>query len=53
MFPAASVSGLYFASPQAKYFAVGKIDQGQVKSYAVRKQMEVSEIERWLSPNLL
>ena len=53
MFPAASVSGLYFASPQAKYFAVGKIDQEQVKSYAVRKQMEVSEIERWLSPNLL
>lgn len=53
MFPAASVSGLYFAHPQAKYFAVGKIDQDQVKDYAARKHMEVSVIERWLSPNLL
>jgi len=53
MFPAASVSGLYFAHPQAKYFSVGKIDQDQVKDYATRKQMEVSTVERWLSPNLL
>ena len=52
MFPAASVSGLYFAHPQAKYFGVGKIDKDQVKDYAERKQMELSKIERWLSPNL-
>ena len=53
MFPASSVSGLYFAHPQAKYFAVGKIDHDQVKDYAVRKQMDVTTVERWLSPNLL
>ena len=53
MVPAASVSGLYFAHPQAKYFAVGKIDQDQVKDYAARKQMDVPTVERWLSPNLL
>ena len=53
MVPAASVSGLYFAHPQAKYFAVGKIDHDQVKDYAVRKRMDVSAVERWLSPNLL
>ena len=52
MFPAASVSGLYFAHPQAKYFAVGKIDHDQVKDYATRKQMAVADVERWLSPNL-
>ena len=53
MVPAASVSGLYFAHPQAKYFAVGKIDHDQVKDYAARKQMDVAAVERWLSPNLL
>ena len=53
MLPAASVSGLYFAHPQAKYFAVGKIDRDQVKDYASRKQMDVPTAERWLSPNLL
>ncbi len=53
MVPASSVSGLYFAHPQAKYFAVGKIDRDQVKDYAVRKQMPVAAVERWLSPNLL
>ncbi len=53
MFPASSVSGLYFAHPQAKYFAVGKIDHDQVKDYAARKQMDVTTMERWLSPNLL
>ena len=53
MAPAASVSGLYFAHPQAKYFAVGKIDHDQVKDYAARKQMDVATVERWLSPNLL
>ena len=53
MVPAASVSGLYFAHPQAKYFAVGKIDHDQVKDYAARKQMDVPTVQRWLSPNLL
>ncbi len=52
MLPAASVSGLYFAHPQAKYFAVGTIDHDQVKDYAARKQMDVTEVERWLAPNL-
>ncbi len=53
MFPAASVSGLYFAHPQAKYFSVGKIDHDQVKDYAGRKQMDLDTVERWLSPNIL
>ncbi len=52
MFPASSVSGLYFAHPQAKYFAVGTIDHDQVKDYAARKGMDVATVERWLAPNL-
>ncbi|BDQ03476.1 methionine synthase [Ignavibacterium sp.] len=52
MYPAASVSGLYFAHPEAKYFQVGKIDKDQVLDYHRRKGMSVEEIERWLSPNL-
>ena len=52
MYPAASVSGLYFAHPEAKYFAVGKIGRDQVEDYARRKGMEVREVERWLAPNL-
>ncbi|PIO67655.1 Vitamin B12 dependent methionine synthase, activation domain protein [Teladorsagia circumcincta] len=52
MLPAASVSGLYFASPASSYFAVGKIDRDQVSDYATRKGMSVSETERWLSPIL-
>ncbi len=52
MLPAASVSGLYFAHPQAKYFAVGKINRDQVDDYASRKKLPVSEVERWLAPNL-
>ena len=52
MWPAASVSGLYFAHPEAKYFAVGKIDRDQVEDYARRKGLSVAEIERWLAPNL-
>ncbi len=52
MLPAASVSGLYFAHPQAKYFAVGKINRDQVEDYAARKKMPLPEVERWLSPNL-
>jgi len=52
MFPASSVSGLYFAHPQAKYFAVGKIERDQVENYAARKRMPVAEVEKWLRPYL-
>ncbi|HYI09218.1 MAG TPA: methionine synthase [Thermoanaerobaculia bacterium] len=52
MTPAASVSGLYFAHPEARYFAVGKIGRDQAADYAARKGMPLAEIERWLSPNL-
>lgn len=52
MHPAASVSGLYFAHPEARYFSVDKITKDQVQDYAARKGMSVTEIERWLSQNL-
>ena len=52
MYPGASVSGLYFAHPQARYFAVDFITRDQVENYAARKGMSVSEAERWLAPNL-
>ncbi len=52
MLPPASVSGLYFAHPKARYITVGKIGRDQVLDYARRKSMEVSEVERWLRPNL-
>ncbi len=52
MVPTAAVSGLYFSHPQARYFAVGKIDRDQVEDYAERKGMDVEEVERWLAPNL-
>jgi 5-methyltetrahydrofolate--homocysteine methyltransferase len=52
MWPAASVSGLYFSHPESKYFSVGKIDRDQVVSYAERKGLTVAEVERWLGPNL-
>ena len=52
MMPAACVSGLYFAHPEARYFAVGRIGRDQVEDYARRKGMPVAEVERWLAPNL-
>jgi len=52
MYPGASVSGFYFAHPQARYFAVDFISRDQVVSYAARKGMPVAEVERWLAPNL-
>jgi 5-methyltetrahydrofolate--homocysteine methyltransferase len=52
MYPAASVSGLYFSHPEAKYFNVGKISKDQALDYHRRKGMSVEEIERWLSPIL-
>ena len=50
--PAASVGGLLFAHPASRYFAVGRIARDQVEDYAARKEIEVTEAERWLSPNL-
>ena len=52
MTPASSVSGLYFGHPEARYFAVGPLGKDQVEDYATRKGMAVSEVERWLRPNL-
>jgi 5-methyltetrahydrofolate--homocysteine methyltransferase len=52
MWPGSSVSGLYFAHPEARYFGLGKIDRDQVADYHARKGMSVAEVERWLGPNL-
>jgi len=52
MWPASSVSGLYFAHQESRYFGLGRIDRDQVADYSQRKGMTVSEVERWLSPNL-
>tara|TARA_B110000902_G_C14282969_1_gene577670 strand:- start:1472 stop:3868 length:2397 start_codon:yes stop_codon:yes gene_type:complete len=52
MSPASSVSGMYYANPESRYFAVGKIGRDQVEDYAGRKKMSVSDVERWLSPVL-
>ena len=52
MWPGSSVSGIYFAHPEARYFSLGKIDRDQVADYSQRKGMSVAEVERWLGPNL-
>ncbi len=52
MTPAASVSGLYFASPHARYFTVGRVGEDQIADYARRKGQSIEEAERWLTPNL-
>jgi 5-methyltetrahydrofolate--homocysteine methyltransferase len=52
MTPAASVSGLLFAHPSSRYFTVGRIGQDQLEDYAVRRGLALSEVERWLRPNL-
>ncbi|TWT99192.1 Methionine synthase [Botrimarina colliarenosi] len=52
MQPAASVSGLYFAHPDVRYFSVDRISKEQVEDYAKRKGMSVAQVERWLAPNL-
>jgi 5-methyltetrahydrofolate--homocysteine methyltransferase len=52
MAPAASVSGLYFAHPQARYFTVGRIGRDQAEDYARRTGRRLPEVERWLAPNL-
>jgi len=52
MYPASSVSGWYFAHPQAKYFGVGKITKDQLHDYAARKGMDTAAAEKWLRPSL-
>lgn len=52
MYPTAAVSGWYFAHPEAKYFGLGKISKDQVEDYATRKNIEMTEAERWLRPVL-
>jgi 5-methyltetrahydrofolate--homocysteine methyltransferase len=52
MWPGSSVSGLYFAHPESRYFSLGKIGRDQVADYAERKGMSVAEVERWLGQNL-
>jgi 5-methyltetrahydrofolate--homocysteine methyltransferase len=52
MTPAASVSGIYLAHPDARYFSVGRIGRDQVEDYAARKKFSPDEVERWLRPNL-
>ncbi|MEJ6624787.1 MAG: methionine synthase [Flavobacteriaceae bacterium] len=52
MWPAASVSGYYFAHPEAQYFGVGKITRDQLESFSKRKQLPIEEAEKWLRPNL-
>ncbi|HHN8582841.1 methionine synthase [Providencia rettgeri] len=52
MWPGASVSGWYFSHPESKYFAVAQLQKDQIEDYAKRKGMSVTELERWLAPNL-
>jgi 5-methyltetrahydrofolate--homocysteine methyltransferase len=52
MTPPSSVSGLYFAHPEAHYFRVSRIGRDQIEDYAQRKGMTIAEVERWLAPNL-
>jgi 5-methyltetrahydrofolate--homocysteine methyltransferase len=52
MYPAAAVSGWYFAHPESRYFGIGKLTKDQVEDYASRRGEQVSETERWLAPNL-
>ena len=52
MWPAASVSGYYFANPESKYFGLGKIKEDQIVDYAKRRNISIDEAKKWLSPNL-
>ena len=52
MIPNATVSGYYFAHPEVNYFNVGKIQDDQIKDYAKRKKMKISEVKRWLKSNI-
>jgi len=52
MWPGSSISGIYFAHPESRYFSLGKIGRDQVVDYQKRKGMSLPEVERWLGPNL-
>jgi hypothetical protein len=52
MYPGAAVSGWYFSHPESRYINIGRVDKDQLADYARRKQMPLSEMERWLAPNL-
>ena len=52
MWPAASVSGYYFANPDARYFGLGKIKEDQVEDYASRKGLSLQNAFKWLAPNI-
>ena len=52
MWPAASVSGYYFANPEARYFGLGKIKEDQVRDYAERKKMDYETAQKWLKPTI-
>jgi len=52
MWPAASVSGYYFANKEAKYFGLGKIKQDQIKEYSERRNISISKAQKWLNPNI-
>ncbi len=52
MWPAAAVSGYYFANPESKYFGLGKIKEDQVKDYAQRKNIDIELAKKWLNPNI-
>ena len=53
MWPAASVSGYYFSSPNSKYFGLGKIKDDQLLEFSKRKNISLDLAEKWLKPNLL
>jgi len=52
MYPAAAVSGYYFAHPESTYFGLGKIERDQLEDYANRRGISLEQAERWLSPAL-
>jgi 5-methyltetrahydrofolate--homocysteine methyltransferase len=52
MLPAAAVSGIYLAHPDARYFSIGRVGRDQAEDYAARKGLPLEEVERWLAPNL-
>ena len=52
MLPASAVSAVCFASPQSRYFALGKVQKDQVEEYSVRKGQSLEQVEKWLGPNL-
>ena len=52
MWPAASVSGYYFANKEAKYFGLGKINKDQVQNYSLRRKINLDAANKWLSPNI-